>query len=456
MLSLTVLCGACYDDNDVINEPNVVIETTDDSQPSDDKLKVKTNLKTFVYAYEYDNTGKAFINRITNKADMLDSSVQTIVLHNGNVPALSNNDYKDIVSHIARGGNVVYCSPTRAGVDKFIRTLQETGKEMYAADGLSFTNEGYQACRNILLMKADSTGLILPPFLSGAETNGVLCDALAFRGGDYYVVADNDEQPLVRTAVNEDGSSPSDNAPLEAADEDDVDNDYICGLHADGKEAKMAKGRALLRQSVVAGEMQEISDIANANSVGYSFNAYFGKKKTKVSVNFDIWAVNDQNMTDYYLVHQTVTSENSKLGCGPAGSKTWFVGDRVQKAFNGCYEAAGYAEKGYSYSAIYQAYYAYMTRLMTQAQFNGGNNVEISNISPANSISGQTTYTENLSWSINACFISGRDPRVQVTGGVKVDKSWSRNVQDLNMTFSYNGNKPKWEYTAGAPRASMA
>lgn len=461
-LPLLLVCVCACDDDDAKGGGTGTDNTIEDNAVLIDSVSVKTALRTYVFkGAEYTNTGKALLRRVTDEAVAMDGSVRTAVVHNDAIGGLSGDDYKSLAALIARGGNVVYCSPTRAGVDKFVRTLQETGKEMYAADELSFTAEGYQACRNILLMKADSTGLIVPPFLSGAETNGVLCDALAFRGGDYYIVSDNDEQPLVRTAVNEDGSAPDDSAPLETADEDEADKEYVCGLHADGlaawldgaesRDEKMAEGRALLRQAVAAGEMQELSDIANANSVGYSFNACFGNKKARVSVNFDIWAVNDRSMTDYYLVHQTVTSENSKLRCGPAGSKKWYVGNAVQKAFDGCWEAAGYGKDDkYSYSAVYQAYYAYMTRLMTQAQFNGGSNVEVSNVSPANSISGQTTYTENLSWSINACFISGKDPRAQITGGVKVDKSWSRNVRDLNMTFSYNTNRPKWEYTAGA------
>lgn len=67
ILTLSVLCGACKDDDDGINESQVVIETIDDSHQSDDELRVKTDLKTFVYDYEYDNIGKAFINRITIK-----------------------------------------------------------------------------------------------------------------------------------------------------------------------------------------------------------------------------------------------------------------------------------------------------------------------------------------------------------------------------------------------------
>lgn len=433
------LC-ACSDDDDT---GSGLIKIDEDDTPTIDSLKVKTNLRTYVYGQGYEKTGSALLRRIANRADALDASVRTIVLHDDGVSALTTADYEDLVRFIARGGNFVYCDATRRGIDAFIRNLKTVGLDLHNRGELAFTAEGYRACRSILHLKEDASGLIVPPFIDDDEADGSLCEVLAFRGGDYYVVANLDDEQEVETEVITTGEPESAEAQTEY-EECDLPEEYMYGLHADGlaawldttpdDEARAAKGRALWRQKAVGDEPADLATIAKAQTFDFSFNAAAGNKFAPVVVNYMYWSVNDTQGTDYYLIHQEVQCKNSKLKCGPADKYTWNTGKNVNKAFKDLGENM-------------HAYWAYLAELKMNVQLNNGKG-EIVQASPTNRI-GESTYTESMTWSLNSAFVLSADPHASVSGGVTMTKEWTRNVPDLGMVFAYNDDNPVWHYTAG-------
>lgn len=464
ILTLSVLCGACQDDDDGINESQVVIETIDDSHQSDDELRVKTDLKTFVYDYEYDNIGKAFINRITNKADMLDTDVQTIVLHNGNVSALSNDDYKGIVSHIARGGGIIFFEPTADGLDAFIRNLKSTGLAMLNEGQLQYTEDGFAACRRIYLLQENEDGLLLPLSANEADTNGILCGAYALKGGDTYVVEDLEEEISVKTTtwdVEADINTGAGDGSVEGITDDvlatmppteesteknsEALTAYLYGLHADGlaqwvntktdREALMAKGRMLLGRAQAENGYPSLSELTEAYTEVKTFTAYAGWKSEVVSVNYEIWSVNNKYGSDFYIISQEISLNNSQLHCGPAEKKEW-----------GTWKVA----QSFGDSNLNGAYWAYFNGVKAEHEFQGGAAI-LSNVSPQNDMSGSTSYTCGINWSLTGAFITPN-----ISSGFSVSKTKSYSIPDIKKQYQQNSNNPSWTYTATThPKATL-
>lgn len=439
----TFLC-ACSDSSDVTAQNNASVDTEEALPPTIDSLKVKTYLKTYVFQHGYDNTGLAFVNRVTDPADALDSTVQTVVLHDGVVEGLTENDYQAVAAHVASGNAIVYCAPTRVGFSTFVRNLKAVGMEMFGRGELQITEGGYDACRQILNLKEDSVGMIIPPTLADGDTNGILCDIIALRGDDSFVVTDMDEDKSIQVTEmeEENGVETAVNSSTEEAT--DLPLEYMYGIHADrlatwlatpaDKEASLVRGRNLLRQTLANGDMN-LDEVAQSTKREYSFNAYAGHKFEPVTITYEIWTVhaNDDTNADYYLVHQDIWLENSKLKCGPTDTYKWNT-YKVEQAFG----------KGKV------AYWAYMTGMVTNVEFIGAN-PKMDHVSPTNDTKGVTSFTEGSSWSLSGALINP-----SLSGSVTMQKSWSYNVADLGMSFTKNTNKPRWEYKAGTkPKANI-
>ena len=413
-----------------INEPDY---------PTKDALAVRTQSRTYIFPHSYTGSAKALTNRISDKSEALDASVKTVVLHDKGASSLSDAETDAITALLARGGSLIYCEPTRTGTDALLRKLQSSIRNIIGSGPLSISPEGRIVIRNILNISEDNDGLLVPPFIDDVDTDGVLCDILAIRGGEYRIITDLDENNPIKITLSGDdgyiGESYTENRL------DDTPSDYIYGLHADNLAewlnaestiSTMKVGNILT--SVIPNEdSQDLEKITNAQKISYSYNAYAGHKFEPITISYEIWAVNDTKGSDYYLVHQELRAENSLLVCGPKKERDWNE-YRVDEAFGDVAKEP-------------RAYWAYMSNFGTQTQFSN-NSATVEHISPANSLKGESTYTENLTWSIETAYVLTK-PEIELTGGVKMSKSWTHNIMDLEMDFTYNGNKPKWVYKAG-------
>ena len=437
MLALFMI--GCKDEESPNPEQEVEIE--DEELQVSDALEVKLQLQTYVFPYEYGNSAKALVNRVSNRAATLDATVGAAILHDNYAAKVSDAEVRGLVSLVARGGSLVYCEPTIKGLSEFMKRVKQTVVALRSEGKLELSERGVAALRSIANMKEDSKGVILPPFVDDDDSDNVLCDVLAIRGYSYYIISDLDDTKNVKVYITEDGLANSNSKIYEMQTEPPTE--YMYGLHSDAlaqwldkasdsEEEMKSKGRQLLAQAVGNGESQDLEQIANAQQISYSFNAYAGHKYEPVRISYEIWAVNDTKGADYYLVHQEVRCENSKLKCGPENGNEW----------NTYKVAAAFGQDGYV------AYWAYMTRLITQTEFSN-DAVSIEHVSPANNMSGVTNYTENITWSLDAAFVASKDTRASLNGGVKMSKSWTHSIPDLGLTFSYNKNKPQWVYAAG-------
>ena len=177
---------SCSDDDDNTTVDDNIV----DELPAikDDALKVTVASKTYIYNADYTSTAAALIKRITNIADRIDDTVETIIIHDSNIPTLTDQDYRDVITLVLHGGCVAYCSPTHGNADMFFRNLQRIGEQYNLNSIIEYTEEGLAAYDNIMFNKVNTNGLMIPPSLSMPTTNVVICDIYAFKGRDTYIV----------------------------------------------------------------------------------------------------------------------------------------------------------------------------------------------------------------------------------------------------------------------------
>lgn len=437
LLAVFCVIAICACDRQSGTDPSGSINEPD--YPTEDALAVRTQSRTYIFPHSYTGSAKALINRISDKSETLDASVKTVVLHDKGASSLSDAETDAITALLARGGSLIYCEPTRTGTDALLRKLQSSIRDIIGSGPLSISPEGRIVIRNILNISEDKDGLLVPPFIDDVDTDGVLCDILAIRGGEYRIITDLDENNPIKITLSGDdgyiGESYTENRL------DDTPSDYIYGLHADNlaewlnaeSTISTMKVGNILTAVIPNEDSQDLEKITNAQKISYSYNAYAGHKFEPITISYEIWAVNDTKGSDYYLVHQELRAENSLLVCGPKKERDWNE-YRVDEAFGDVAKEP-------------RAYWAYMSNFGAQTQFSN-NTATVEHISPANSLKGESTYTENLTWSIETAYVLTK-PEIELTGGVKMSKSWTHNIMDLEMDFTYNGNKPKWVYKAG-------
>ena len=440
-LIIVVSLCACSDD-----DGNTAIDDIEDNDasPKQDALTVNVSSKTFIFNADYSSTAAALSKRLKNIADRIDETVESVVINDNCIPSLTEQDYSDIMSVILRGGSIVYCSPTQDNADKFFRNLKRVGSLLELSSIIESTEEGIAAFDNIMRINEGTDGVMIPPSLKMSTTNGVLCDIYAFKGRDTYIVDNLDESKVVETLTigdeeENDGAPVKENLQIQA---NDINDDYLTGLHADGlakwidkenniftKFNQMIRGHALLRSAMKANEVEaiELDNIAAASTVDYSFTAYGAYKTAPVTLTYEIWPVNNTSGTDYYLIHQHLTIENSKLGIGPAENTKWDV-----------HLATQYYGKN---KAAYHAYLAAITneaRLLLDKE-----KYYTDHVSPTNEI-GQVSFSEGSSWSLNKSFVS-----LELSGSVSMSKSFSYAVKDLELNYVRNNKNGAlhWKYS---------
>lgn len=416
---------ACHDNDSTIAD-DIEISDEDELLPSiNDELKVRTRLRTYVIPGDYQYSGHALVNRIQDRATVMDQTVSTFILHNNSIADLTDTDCRNIVSVVARGGNLVVCQPTSAGLKTLTLRLKETGLAMYENGELEINDVGYRACRRIMLMAGDENGDAMPDMVDNTGTDNVLFDILAIRGDQRHAVTD------VGELVKDD----PDNPPTE----------NLCGILADGTaewldrsdntSVRLAKGRTLLAQQ--ANGPQAIYDnISTTDQFEYELITRAGHKRAIMKLQYDVWAVNDTQGNDYYLFQQEISCLNDQFNCVYNEPKKW-TSYKVREAV---LDSLKYATKP---SEKILAYWPYMHDLSTNVKFSDGS-ASIKDISPTQIEKGSTTYTQSTHMSLNVAFLTP-----EVKAGLDMTKTTARNIPDIITDFKLGSDaiSPQWSYT---------
>lgn len=436
--------AACQDDD----EPSGKIELKTEEEapmPTEDALEVTTYLPTYFFPATYSHTAGALERRIKSPVPAVDENTKLYILPGSACGPMSVEEAKPLTRLFLRGGHIVLVEPTSDDVLNFFFTLLFTAHDMLEKNEVEEeTSEGIYAAFYSLSNLLQNSNLEF--FLGEEGSDEVVCDLMAFRGNAIYVVGDLDDVVDTATEVTTttvDLESDEVLSEVTAKDESPKElNDYRYGKQADllvewleeGSDPARAQ-QALLREGrdqwvQTKGDFS-LDEITSAQQITYSFDAWYTYYHAPVRVAYKIWTVNDGKQTDYYLIHQEIRSENSVLGCGPSDPELWLAGEIARKSMGGEY-----------------CYGPYMVQLATQVEFSDSR-VEVEEASPANNISDVTNYSEGFDWGIDAGLSLGKDPLFNIGGSFSFSKSWSYDIEHLGMTFSYNGNRPKWDYQAG-------
>lgn len=427
---------ACSDDV----EPKATAETTDYLPSTTDSPATFTTLRTCVLGDSYPKSADAFLKRISNQTATLDDATVTAVFTDKVARSFNDDAISKLIALYLRGGNVVYVEPTKEGVTQWMTHVKNVYNAMAQKGSLPANYpELATAFYSRFMSETDNAdGVPASPFIDGDDTDGVICDMLALRGSDLYVVSDLDDSKKGKTLLEEIDETTGETLSATTADATDVDaaTDHLYGQHAEllvawlnsqpdymtDKDALIKKGkRELATKDGI--DRSKLDEIIDAQKYTRTFNVSYKKRSEPVTLQYEIWNAHDTNdKSDYYLVKETVTLANSKLKCGPEEENMWWT-------------------PGYTYGP-------YMYQFSTAHSFSD-RAVKIQQSAPVNSISGSSTYTHGFDWSLNAALTFAKDPSFGVGGGVTFSKSWSYDIPDLGMTYSQNGNAPKWQYTAG-------
>ncbi len=435
-ISVALSLASCSNDD----EPkSPMMETEETELVTADTPQLFTALPTYVFNDSYPRCAEALLRRVSNKSSSFEDAVTTVVFTDARARVLDDADMRKIINLYLRGGNIVYVEPTKDGITSWMKHIKNVYQEMAAQGDLVmiYPPLANSFCSRFVGVESDSNGAPLPPFVDESDTDGVICDAIALRGSDIYVVSDLDDVTAGETLMEEfdenTGEILSSVVNTDAAPE--MPTDYVYGQHAEAlvawlnlqpeyisnREQLLTQGRNMLTAESGI-DKANLMDIIDAQQYKRTFNVAMDGRSEPVTLTYYIWNASDKtNMTDYYLVKETVTLENSKLRCGPTDEKMWHKNN---------------------------TYGPFMYQFSTEHSFSN-RSVNIEQVSPVNSTSGSSTYTHGFDWSLNSALTFSKDPSLGIGGGVSFSKSWSYDIPDLKMTHSQNGNAPKWGYTAG-------
>ncbi|MCI5580039.1 MAG: hypothetical protein MR387_01770 [Phocaeicola plebeius] len=422
-ISFPLLFGSCKDDDDITGIDEELVDEDVEIPPVNDELKVKTHLRAYVCPGNYCYSGQALINRLQDRSSTADATIQTFILDNGNMADLTDWDYRTMAAVLARGGSLVVCQPTRQGLQALDKQLKDVITSMYKNGELEVNEVGYQAIRRLMLQPKN--GEIPPVMVDNSDSNDILFDLLAFRGGLRHAVADVAEQAK--------------------ADANNEPTDYLCGRLADetaewldrpdDTEARLAKGRQMLAQQT-NGTEAVYDNLSTTDQFEYQVTAKAGHKTALMTLLYDVWAVNDTQGNDYYLLKQEIRCANDQFKCGHKEKNKW-VYWKVREAV---LDSLTYVTNP---SKNIGAYWAYMHDLSTNVKFSE-KSASIKDISPTQIEKGSTTYTQSTHIALSMAFLKP-DVKVQLD----MTQSVTRSIPDITTDFNLgsDGISPKWSYT---------
>lgn len=402
-VSATLLFHSCKDEEDV-QQP--VIETIERTPTLMDTPATFTSLSTYVFDGNYPKSADALLRRISNKATVLDDAVTTVVFTDRQARSMDDATVEKLIALYLRGGNIVYVEPTTDGLVRWMTHIKEVYQQMMAKGSLPMEYPQFATAfySRFMATRDDANGAPLPPYTDEADTDGVLCDMLAMRGTDIHVVSDLDDSATGEAVIEEFNEETGEVLSTTAEDElgQDTITNYVYGQHAElmtawlnqqpdylaDKQQLIERGQQMLAESDGI-EKSKLDEIIDAQKLSRTFNVAYKGHSEPVTVQYEIWNASDNNLTDYYLINETVTLENSKLDCGPADSKKWFKDDKGNNTYG-----------------------PYLYRFATKHTFSDSK-VVIEQVEPTNSISGATTYSHGIDWSLNAAltFCQRPEPR---------------------------------------------
>ena len=431
--------AACHDENDDQTVPLQNGQITERQSPTIDSMLVKSALKTYIFPSNGSDFSNALISRMTNTTTTFDSSVKTVIM-NDNFDKLSNDDITKIINFIVSGGNLVYCNPTKEKFTGFCFVLALAIDEMRKAGDFPINaSAGATAAINRLGSFVDGSSGTPSIFDDATKTgNADFCEAVAFRGDNFHITTKLNTNQADSVFVTRENKPDSVVVTKSASA-----SPYQFGLFADNlsewlneqpnASAQNAQLMTFGKKLLSSEASSKLDDIALCQQVTFSCPAYFNKRQDPISITYRIWSVYaTERKADYYLINQEITAENSQLQCGPTDELLWY-------------------QPGYNNNDFY--YGPYMQSMTSKNKIDASD-AKLWSVTPNNSTTSGSEYSEGFDFSINAGISAGETPSSSFGTSLTFTTSTTRHIPDLAMVLTRNTNQPEWNYTAqNAPQA---
>ena len=456
-----VLMASCSDDAPTGSDPETdgTAEWEEYTQvPVNDELSVKISRPTYVFSGKYTGEGKALVDRVTQQSDLGSDDLEVAIIPGSAISSLTTEQQLQLLDVIYKpNGTIVFVEPKLSEVDAFCKDIANLSIEW----GSVINDE----CVERIVAWADET-----PFtqmVTDGEEDQFEIIALS---SQTIFLSFNDREgiPETETLTILYNTSENDDELVLAEGELEVEydgtyTDYYFGLKADvlsewinedeptleELNAEAAMARANIRRQ--AGNDSSLQDLVKSQRIILNGSLDIKFKDRTINhpykIQYDVWAAYSiDKKVDYYLVKQSITSYNDKLGCGPGENNKWYNAkgfapwDALQKSTSSFWQRLVFDLQP-------DLFGPYMRYMETEVSLDGLT-PNVDKYYPMNNTAGGINKTESFSYSIgaNAGFGGGK-PTGILTGNLTWGTSVSSFSPDLKMTMTEDKGKLKWTYT---------
>lgn len=292
-LIIMALCASCSD-NDVAQPTEENLENTEpvDKTPTTDAMTTTTNAKAYVFGGKYGGIGDRIIDRLNNRQTELDGSVKLILISAEKFASLSGDELTKVCDAFGNGAKIIVDRPSPSEIKAIHETVTSDGQ--YETPDASTPNDEVE-------------------------------EVWGFNSTLDYLWVDIPVNDTIDTSA-------ANRATL---------TDYQKGLFADQAVAwvnidQVATAKA--RQRSVARRVDQGTDMSNllgsqtdtwvtSVSAGREDFNNIKDKHTPYTIFTTIYAVHrSDDDTDYFLIDQTMTGNNSVFWLGEWSQKDYKAG----------------------------------------------------------------------------------------------------------------------------------
>jgi hypothetical protein len=402
-----VVSTSCSDDDD--NNQNALEEEMTETEPVDntptaDAMTTKTDAKAYVVNGDFGNIGKKFIARISNRQSKIDRTTELIFLPAEKYATLSQEDKDSITVAYKHGAKILVDRPSTSEMMLMAFSIPD-GSALSTVPESTPNDEAVEMWG--FNLSSDVLGMDIP-----------VNDSTDVSANNRAVLSDYEEGLFAD----------------EAAEWVNTDQNAVA-------QARMA-GAATRANTDLNGILDAQTDtwIVSVSTDGFD---ELKDKQTPYTVFTTIYAVHKFSTdTDYYLIDQTLTGNNS----------TFWLGEWKKKD----YKAKG---DGGKYDWRVQGFYANNWELENfVSKEEGTNEVKLSDgltlvkHAPL-STNASTTTSTSTSWNIGGNLgVTGSGPSIGLSGGISGSVGSSQTLMDIStvdkcMKGESFQNNAWWEYT---------
>ena len=502
-LVLVACLSACKKDDAGSTNKVIMPEFEEYSTPTEDALRVVSEHPAYIIPYEYDNFGKALVNRLQNKVTEINyetlADLATVVLHSSQIMSMED-DWMAVLVQLLLGRNIIIVEPRVQDFNYFCDVItityillqeSEVGRELLdELDIIPGARQTLEAFYDLSMNPSKLESM----FLLNTDQSGIFAEAIAVRGCDFHIVdrmnGVAESEVTHEQIVDEEGNTePIETPEVENATgstPSDVITPYSYGLFGDMVVKWMNdhyyfanqvddirnRGIEIINSRATETSKYNLEDITSVQKVQYTINAatpYDVGPKLPVTVSFEICSIYmEQENCDYYCIYKNILSYNQVLDCGPSGEenkrewrKSYNFGEPCEDLGENIYaEVKGWMAYPYygpfmrdieGRSICHAHTDSFVDSATSAVDLPNANSIKsvagvaVEKYSPKNSI-GSVDETNGFSYGFDFGLYLAKEPAVNLGYSVSYDSSTTQSIDDLDIIASTSNGIPEWKY----------